>query len=69
MGNKGTGGSGQDKTVGILRVTIWILTALLVAVVVELSYWWASEEKIIADRKISKLKRELEICRREQDNE
>jgi hypothetical protein len=55
--------------VGILRVTIWILTALLVAVVVELSYWWASEEKIIADRKISKLKRELEICRREQDNE
>ena len=69
MVNKGTGGSGQDKTVGILTVTIWILTALLVAVVMELSYWWASEEKIIADRKISKLKRELEICRREQDNE
>jgi hypothetical protein len=69
MGNKGTGGSGQDKTVGILRVIVWILTALLVAVVMELSYWWASEEKIIADRKISKLKRELEICRREQDNE
>jgi len=69
MVNKGTGGSGQDKTVGILTVTIWILTALLVAVVMELSYWWASEEKVIADRKINKLKRELEICRREQDNE
>jgi uncharacterized membrane protein affecting hemolysin expression len=54
---------------GILRVTIWILLALLVAVVMELSYWWATEEKVIADRKISKLKRELEICRREQDNE
>lgn len=69
MVNKGTGGSGQDKTVGILRVTIWILTALLVAVVMELSYWWAEQEKAISDRKINRLKRELEICRREQDNE
>jgi len=69
MATKGTGGSGQDKTVGILRITVWILTALLVAVVMELSYWWATEEKVIADRKISKLKRELEICKREQDNE
>lgn len=69
MVNKGTGRSGQDKAVGILRITVWILTALLVAVVMELSYWWATEEKVIADRKIDKLKRELEICRREKDNE
>ena len=69
MVNKGTGRSGQDKAVGILRITVWILTALLVAVVMELSYWWATEEKVIADRNIDKLKREFEICRREKDNE
>jgi len=69
MGNKGAGGGGQDKTVGLLRLAVWILTALLVSVVIELSYWWASQEKIIAERKIEKIKRELEICRREKGNE
>jgi hypothetical protein len=55
--------------VGLLRLAVWILTALLVSVVIELSYWWASQEKIIAERKIEKIKRELEICRREKGNE
>ena len=67
MVNKGTGGSGQDKAVGILRVTIWILLALLVTLVIFLSYWWAEQEKAISDRKIKRLKNELEICRREQE--
>lgn len=69
MVNKGTGGSGQDKAVGILSAAVWILAALLVLVVLDLSYWWAQQEKIIADRKIVKLKRELEICKKEQESE
>jgi hypothetical protein len=69
MGNKGIGGSGQDKAVGLLRLAVWILTALLVSVVIELSYWWASQEKIIADQKIERIKNELKICRKEKENE
>jgi len=69
MGNKGAGGSGQDKTVGLLRLAVWILTALLVSVVIELSYWWASQEKIIAEQKIERIKNELKICRKEKENE
>jgi hypothetical protein len=69
MVNKGASGSGQDKAVGLLRLAVWILTALLVSVVIELSYWWASQEKIIADQKIGRIKNELKICRKEKENE
>jgi hypothetical protein len=55
--------------VGLLRLAVWILTALLVSVVIELSYWWASQEKIIADQKIERIKNELKICRKEKENE
>ena len=69
MVTKGTGRSGQDKAVGLLRLAVWILTALLVSVVIELSYWWASQEKIIAEQKIERIKNELKICRKEKENE
>ena len=69
MATNATGRGGQDKTVGVLSAAVWILATILVAVVMELSYWWATQEKIIADKKIDKLKRELEICRREKENE
>ena len=69
MVTKGTGRSGQDEEVGLLRLAVWILTALLVSVVIELSYWWASQEKIIAEQKIERIKNELKICRKEKENE
>ena len=69
MVTKGTGRSGQDEEVGILNAAVWILAALLVAVVVELSYWWATQEKKLADQKIERIKNELKICRKEKENE
>ena len=69
MVTKGTGRSGQDEEVGILNAAVWILIALLVSVVIELSYWWASQEKIIAEQKIERIKNELKICRKEKENE
>ena len=69
MVTKGTGRSGQDEEVGILNAAVWILVALLVAVVVELSYWWATQEKKLADQKIERIKNELKICRKEKENE
>jgi preprotein translocase subunit SecG len=55
--------------VGFLNAAVWILVALLVAVVIELSYWWATQEKKLADQKIERIKNELKICRKEKDNE
>ena len=69
MVTKGTGRSGQDEEVGILNAAVWILVALLVSVVIELSYWWATQEKIIAEQKIERIKNELKICRKEKENE
>jgi len=69
MGNKGAGRSGQDEAVGSLNAAGWILVALLVAVVIELSYWWATQEKKLADQKIERIKNELKICRKEKENE
>jgi hypothetical protein len=54
---------------GFLNAAVWILVALLVSVVIELSDWWASQEKIIADQKIERIKNELKICRKEKENE
>ena len=69
MVTKGTGRSGQDEEVGILNAAVWILVALLVSVVIELSYWWASQEKKLAEQKIERIKNELKICRKEKENE
>ena len=69
MVTKGTGRSGQDEAVGILNAAVWILVALLVSVVIELSYWWATQEKKLADQKIERIKNELKICRKEKENE
>ena len=69
MVTKGTGRSGQDEEVGILNAAVWILVALLVSVVIELSYWWATQEKKLADQKIERIKNELKICRKEKENE
>jgi uncharacterized membrane protein affecting hemolysin expression len=55
--------------VGVLSAAVWVLTATLVAVVVVGSYWWAQQENVISKRKIDRLKRELEICRKGMDNE
>jgi len=69
MVTNATGRSGQDEAMGFLNAAIWILVALLVAVVIELSYWWASQEKKLADQKIERIKNELKICRKEKENE
>ena len=69
MVNRGTGGGRQDKAVGVLSAAVWVLTAMLVAVVITGSYWWAQQENVISKRKIDRLKRELEICRKEMDDE
>ena len=54
---------------GVLSAAVWVLTAMLVAVVITGSYWWAQQENVISKRKIDRLKRELEICRKEMDDE
>ena len=69
MVTNATGRSGQDEAMGFLNAAIWILVALLVAVVIELSYWWAAQEKKLADQKIERIKNELKICRKEKENE
>lgn len=67
MRNGNAGGSRPKSKDGYLSITIAVLTLTIIGIIIFSARWWALEERRLGVDKINKLKKELEICRRGDD--
>lgn len=65
MRDSSAGSGGHDKAIRYLSIAAIVLTILLEVGTIFGARWWALEERRLATRKIDKLQKELEMCKRE----
>lgn len=65
MRDKTSGERGYGEEIRYLSIAAIVLTVLLVLTIILGARWWALEERKLAVEKINRLKKELEICKRD----